>query len=84
MKKVNWLKRDNIKLAWVILCVAITITSGTIYWQQHQPGDGASFKQLLNAVFSTVAVIGCTAAILLCISVFSSIISKVDNWGEHE
>jgi hypothetical protein len=41
------------------------------------------FKQLLNAVFSTV-VIGSTAAILLCISVFSSIISKVDNWGEHE
>ncbi|MEG5609506.1 hypothetical protein UXO96_17960 [Enterobacter hormaechei] len=70
--------RDKLKIAWVIACVAVTVTAGTVYWHYYQPGDGASFKQVLNAGFSTLAVTGCTAAILLCISCFCSVISKAD------
>lgn len=67
-----------IKIAWGFACVAITVTAGTVYWHCYQPGDAASFKQVLNAGLSTLAVTCCTASILLCISFFSSNISKAD------
>lgn len=70
--------REKIKLAWLIACVAISVTAGAVYWHYYQPSDGASFKHALNAGLSTIAVTGCTAAILLCISCFRSVISKAD------
>ncbi|HII3107405.1 hypothetical protein UXO40_22975 [Enterobacter hormaechei] len=68
--------KEKFKLAWLITCIAISVTAGAVYWHYYQPSDGASFKHVLNVGFSTLAVAGCTAAILLCISFFSSVISK--------
>ncbi|WCE16193.1 hypothetical protein [Enterobacter ludwigii] len=67
---------NKMKIAWVIVCLVITVTAGTIYWHYYQPSDGASFKQVLYAGFSTLAVTGCTAAVLLCFSCFCSVIAK--------
>ncbi|EAB8815130.1 hypothetical protein E0L11_25110 [Escherichia coli] len=60
--------KENLKLTWAVICVAISVIAGMVYWHYFQPGDGASMKHAWNAWISTFGVTGGTGVILFCIS----------------
>lgn len=41
--------KENLKLTWAVICVAISVIAGMVYWHYFQPGDGASMKHAWNA-----------------------------------
>ncbi|ECA8457352.1 hypothetical protein MLJ85_22640 [Escherichia coli] len=60
--------KDKLSLAWLIVCIAISVGAGMVYWHYYQPGDGASIKSAYITWLSAFAVTGGTATILFCIS----------------
>ncbi|HAU6870676.1 TPA: hypothetical protein JEL88_004507 [Salmonella enterica subsp. enterica serovar Liverpool] len=60
--------KDKLGLAWLVVCIAISVGAGMVYWHYYQPGDGASFKSEYITWLSAFAVTGGTGMILFCIS----------------